>query len=121
MSRPASRIVPDVGVSSPATILSVVVLPQPDGPSSAKKEPLGTSRSRSSTALKAPKSFVRPRSSSPLSAAPPSGGAASVCSARCDIGPVPFVLDLLLVVEGHEAPGALEHLVGGEDQVALGR
>ena len=32
---------PDVGVSRPATIRSVVVLPQPDGPSSAKNEPRG--------------------------------------------------------------------------------
>ena len=52
MSRSPSWIVPDVGVSSPATIRSVVVLPQPDGPSRAKNEPLGTSRSRSSTAVK---------------------------------------------------------------------
>src|SRR5689334_11171865 len=109
MSRPASLIVPDVGVSRPATIRRVVVLPHPDGPSRAKNEPLGTSRSSASTALKAPKSFVRPRSSRP-SAAPPADGAASVCSARCDIGPVPFVLDLLLVGQRHESPGVLEHL-----------
>jgi hypothetical protein len=32
-------IVPDVGVSSPATIRSVVVLPHPDGPRRAKNEP----------------------------------------------------------------------------------
>ena len=34
-------MVPDVGVSRPATIRSVVVLPQPDGPSRAKNEPAG--------------------------------------------------------------------------------
>ena len=39
MSSAPSVIVPAVGVSSPATIRSVVVLPQPDGPSSAKNEP----------------------------------------------------------------------------------
>ncbi len=39
MSLPASVIVPEVGVSRPATIRSVVVLPQPDGPSSAKNDP----------------------------------------------------------------------------------
>jgi hypothetical protein len=40
---------PDVGVSSPAIIFIVVVLPQPEGPSSAVNSPLGTSRvSRSS-------------------------------------------------------------------------
>jgi hypothetical protein len=37
----AEVIVPEVGSSSPATIRSVVVLPQPDGPSSAKNEPCG--------------------------------------------------------------------------------
>src|SRR4051794_11115322 len=115
MSLPASLMVPDVGVSRPATIRRVVVLPHPEGPSRAKNEPVGTSRSRSSTALKAPKSLVRPRSSRPAAAAP-SAVDASVCSARCDIGPVPFVFDLLLVVERHEAPGVLEHLVGGEDE-----
>src|SRR4249919_2448852 len=120
MSLPPRLMVPDVGVSRPATIRNVVVLPHPEGPSRAKKEPVGTSRSRSSTALKVPKSLVRPRSSRPA-AATPSAGEASVCSARCDIGPVPFVFDLLLVVQGHEPPGGLEHLVVGEDQRTLGR
>src|SRR4249919_698615 len=119
MSLPPRLMVPDVGVSRPATIRNVVVLPHPEGPSRAKKEPVGTSRSRSSTALKVPKSLVRPRSSRPAAAAAPSAGEASVCSARCDIGPVPFVFDLLLVVQGHEAPGVLQHLVRGEDERAL--
>ena len=37
----------------------VVVLPQPDGPSSAVNEPWGTSSSRLSTALSAPNCLVR--------------------------------------------------------------
>ena len=37
----------------------VVVLPQPDGPSSAVNEPCGTSRSSSSTARRAPKCLER--------------------------------------------------------------
>ena len=45
-------MVPSVGSSSPATIRSVVVLPQPDGPSSAKNDPDGMVRDRSSTATK---------------------------------------------------------------------
>ena len=65
MSLPPSVIVPEVGVSSPATIRSVVVLPQPEGPSSAKNEPLGTSRSSDFTAVKLANSLVRPRSRSP--------------------------------------------------------
>ena len=36
MSCPASRICPSVGFSNPASIRIIVVLPQPDGPSSAK-------------------------------------------------------------------------------------
>ena len=52
MSCPASVIVPEVGVSRPATIRSVVVLPHPDGPSRAKNAPAGTSRSIDFTAVK---------------------------------------------------------------------
>ena len=47
-------MLPTVGSSSPATIRSVVVLPQPDGPRRAKKEPAGITSERSSTALKSP-------------------------------------------------------------------
>ena len=51
MSCPAMVIVPLVGSSRPATIRRVVVLPQPDGPRSAKNRPCSTTRSRSSTAV----------------------------------------------------------------------
>src|SRR3954453_8391612 len=119
MSRPPRAIEPDVGVSRPATIRNVVVLPQPEGRSRAKNEPLGTSRSSASTALKAPKSLVNDLSCRPTASCPPTGAVVSA-STRCDIGPVPFVGDLLLVVEGHEAPGGGQHVVGGEDQRALG-
>ena len=40
-SSPSRKIWPEVGSSSPAIILSVVVLPQPDGPSRQKNEPSG--------------------------------------------------------------------------------
>ena len=36
---PSSRISPAVGVSKPASIISVVVLPDPDGPSSVRNSP----------------------------------------------------------------------------------
>ncbi|CAB5147823.1 unannotated protein [freshwater metagenome] len=49
-----TQMLPDVGSSSPAIIRSVVVLPQPDGPSNAKNEPFGITNERSSTALKSP-------------------------------------------------------------------
>ncbi len=48
---------------------SVVVLPQPEGPSSAKNEPRGTSRSRWSTAVKVANSLVTDRSRNPSYAA----------------------------------------------------
>src|ERR1700730_14536870 len=41
-TRPAILISPAVGCSSPATQRSVVVLPQPEGPSSTTISPLGT-------------------------------------------------------------------------------
>ena len=43
---------PAVGTSRPATIRSVVVLPQPEGPRSAKKLPCGIVRSSGCTAVK---------------------------------------------------------------------
>src|SRR6478672_191313 len=58
MSRSPMRMRPTVGCSSPATMRSVVVLPQPDGPSRAKNDPRGTVRSMPSTAVKSPKVLV---------------------------------------------------------------
>src|SRR6202790_2768596 len=43
-SRPAMLISPEVGCSSPATQRSVVVLPQPEGPSSTTISPAGTAK-----------------------------------------------------------------------------
>src|SRR5690349_3773841 len=51
---PPMRIVPEVISSSPAIILSVVDLPQPDGPTSATNSPLAISRSIARTASTAP-------------------------------------------------------------------
>src|SRR3954463_12493712 len=60
MSSSPSRTRPSVGLSRPPTMRSVVVLPQPEGPSRAKKEPAGTVRVRSSTAVKLPNRLVTP-------------------------------------------------------------
>src|SRR3954449_481630 len=117
MSCPARVIAPEVGVSSPATMRSVVVLPQPDGPSSAKKDPRGTSRSSSLTAVKPPNVFVTSRSRRPSYVVAPC--AAVSASATCDIGPVSFVLDLLPVVERHEVERHRERLVVREDQLVV--
>src|SRR3954471_15582177 len=51
-------MVPPVGSSKPPIIRSVVVFPQPDGPSMAKKLPRSISSERSSTATTSSKRFV---------------------------------------------------------------
>ena len=48
-------------------ILSAVVLPQPDGPSSERNSPLRTARSTPSTAVMAPKRLTTPTSSASIS------------------------------------------------------
>ncbi len=48
---PPKLTVPDVISSRPATILSAVVLPQPDGPTSTTNSPSATSRLRASSAF----------------------------------------------------------------------
>ena len=57
--RRRARCGPSVGSSKPPIMRSVVVLPQPDGPSSAKKRPCSISSDRLSTATTSPKRFVR--------------------------------------------------------------
>src|SRR5438552_2181054 len=58
-SSPSSMICPDDGSSSPAIMRKVVVLPQPDGPSSTKKSPSAMVKEDSRTAVKSPKRFCR--------------------------------------------------------------
>ena len=47
--RPATRIVPALGVSKPASIIRQVVLPEPDGPSRVRNSPSWTVRCKSLT------------------------------------------------------------------------
>src|SRR3954469_23495229 len=116
MSLPPSVMLPEVGVSRPATICSVVVLPHPDGPRRAKNEPVGTSRSSDFTAVTAANSLVRLRSCNPLDASTlePAGA-----SATCDIGKLSFVLRGLLLVEHHEVERVLQVLLRREDQLVV--
>ena len=58
-SRPRRRIRPPVGSSKPPIIRRVVVLPQPDGPSSEKNSPLTTSSETPSTARTSRNRFSR--------------------------------------------------------------
>src|SRR5579862_7969400 len=67
MRWPFSQTSPEVGVSNPATIRRRVVLPHPEGPSSEKNAPRGTSSETSSTARCVAKSFDTWRSWSSVS------------------------------------------------------
>ena len=58
MSTPSSRMRPSSGVSKPASMRSSVVLPQPDGPSSAKNSFSRMSSETPSTAATGPKRLV---------------------------------------------------------------
>ena len=72
---------PAVGSSNPPIMRSVVVLPQPDGPSIAKKLPRGISRSSSSTAVMSPNRLVTLRSAmSAVPVVPASAAAGAVVS-----------------------------------------
>src|ERR687885_667086 len=74
---PPIEIVPEVGCSSPATHLSVVVLPQPEGPSSTTISPAATRKLTSSTAGLPVAKTLRRRStfnSADMSAHPREGG-----------------------------------------------
>src|SRR3990172_1665603 len=66
MSPPSSRIVPAVGISKPAIIRNVVVLPQPEGARKLTNSPFSAARLKSSTATTGPKCFWMPVSSRKL-------------------------------------------------------
>ena len=51
---PFRRMIPPLGVSSPATARNVVVLPQPEGPSSVTNSPGAMSKPMLSTAVTSP-------------------------------------------------------------------
>src|SRR5881409_1554713 len=75
MTRPSSSIVPSVGSRKPAIMRSVVVLPQPEGPSSETNSPRASASVARSTAVKAPKRQVTSRSASLLTRHHHRGGA----------------------------------------------
>src|SRR5688572_4389613 len=60
-SQPATRASPEVGASSPVSILMVVVLPAPFGPRKPNTSPRRTAKLTWSTATKSPKVRVRSR------------------------------------------------------------
>src|SRR6266850_6964482 len=64
-TRSPTRISPASGAMKPATSRSVVVLPQPEGPSRATSSPGCTVSSRPATAATSPKRLVRPVMTTP--------------------------------------------------------
>src|SRR6516164_11322084 len=64
---PSTAISPLSGIKKPATRLSSVVLPQPDGPSSVISSPRRTSSETSSSAVSLPKRLVTPSSTTAIS------------------------------------------------------
>ncbi len=54
-SSPPTRMLPESGYSKPAMAIRIVVLPEPEGPSSARNSPDWTSSDTSSTAVTASK------------------------------------------------------------------
>ena len=63
MSSPSTVILPAVGISNPAIMRRVVVLPQPDGPRNETNSPRSAARLKSATAATSPKRFWTPVSS----------------------------------------------------------
>ena len=58
MSIPSIKILPSVGISSPAIILNNVVLPEPEAPRIEKSSPFLMSRSTLLTAMTSPKCLL---------------------------------------------------------------
>src|SRR4029450_2017493 len=73
-TRPSISMVPSLGARKPAIILSVVVLPQPEGPRRETNSPGCSSRSKASTAVTPPKRRVTPRRESLLTRPSASAG-----------------------------------------------
>jgi hypothetical protein len=62
-TRPSMRISPALGSMKPAIMRKVVVLPQPDGPTSTTNSPSSMVRPRLRTATTLPNALLRPTSS----------------------------------------------------------
>src|ERR1700735_5180231 len=103
---------PEVISSSPATIRSVVVLPHPDGPTSATNSPCSISRLRSLTATTPPANSFRTDSSTmPLTP----GDAPSSCGAG------QHAADLTVERQGHDRRRQQRDHAGGGQQWIVGR
>src|SRR3954454_19572782 len=83
-SAPMSSTVPASGCSKPAMTRSVVVLPEPEGPSSVKNSPRAMSRSRFSIATTSPnvRRIPRRRTAAAVAAGGSAAGSAGACVAK---------------------------------------
>src|SRR4051812_11178339 len=104
-SSPSSRIAPALGSTKPAIICSVVVLPQPEGPSSETNSPFSTPSDSPSTATWSPYRFVsRSRARKLISAG---GGASPLDLAGPALVPLLAVLVDRVPVDHLEPPDLL--------------
>ena len=111
--RRRSATSPSLASSKPAIIRSVVVLPQPLGPSMVKNSPSPISRSSASTAVRSPNRLLTSRSStagapSPARAAFPSVG--FTCSLSACLPPA---------IRFQPSPWTLARAIGGRSHQAL--
>ena len=117
-SAPPSSILPSSGRSKPAIMRSVVVLPEPDGPSIVKNSPRAMSRSTPSTAATSPYRFRRPTTRMSMS----DGSCVSHATAASDSSTGPQSL-LELVVRDRQRGQQPDHVAvdaaGQEQQAAL--
>src|SRR6185503_14020305 len=108
ITSPSISIVPAVGARKPAIIRSVVVLPQPDGPSSETSSPSSSARLKSSTAVTPPNARETWRSTRLI-------GAPSACGRSRQAGrSVPFGA----AVRGRSCRGPAQHEVAAEEAKA---
>src|SRR4051812_33480420 len=116
---------PSSGRSKPAISLSVVVLPEPDGPNSVKNSPTGISRSTRSTATTSPYVLRTPWSRTSISAAgmecAERSDSASACVAKRFLQQVESALEQRVVDrEGDEdANDVSVDTAGEQDEAAV--
>src|SRR4051812_5001012 len=117
---------PSSGRSNPAIILSVVVLPEPEGPSSVKNSPGSISRSTRSTAMTSPYVLRTPRRRTSIAAGSVSETwrvSGSVCVAKRLLQQPEATLEQLVVDrKRHEdADHVAVHAARQEDEASLAR
>src|SRR5215472_13043255 len=125
ISTPSSRMVPSVGCSNPAISRSVVVLPQPEGPSREKNSPLSTVRLTLSTAISV-KRLVSPTSSTrppaigpPFQSSAPAHGSSALAHPPARLAPpAARVRPAEPELPGRETHAQLECPVGVDRRVA---